>query len=310
MLKRGDRSTKREGGLNRSPVDRQFVSMIILSCLVLFFSASAARADNVVDSIRNKESMLNALWAEIYCEGVMEPEPEEDYNAVGFVDLKGGFRIARLYGTELITYAKVRPYIDINGDFWNNKVKYGPGIRLKPFARYGLILFADYIFGNYYGIDEKDNPNPNHFDGVEAGAAFWQQWGDLPTETMFFWPFTGWREMYGDAIYYQWDRDNIIGTLWAKEGFGCVRLGPLATDLYLRVEALIDRNENYWNNRVQGSVGLRLRPAELDLDLQLSCELVGGHYYDRGGNSEFPANASRSYGGVRVELTYWFGWGF
>ena len=47
--------------------------------------------------------------------------------------------------------------------------------------------------------------------------------------------------------------------------------------------------------RVQGGVGFRLRPAELDLDLQLSCELIGGHYYDRGGSFEFPEDANRSY---------------
>ena len=174
----------------------------------------------------------------------------------------------------------------------------------------GQFLEHAEVFGNYYGIDKEDNPNPQHFDGVEAGAAFWQQWGDLPNETALFWPFTGWREIYGDVIYYQWDQDNIIATLWAKEGFGCVRLGPLTSDLYLRAEALIDLNEDYWNNRVQGSVGLRLRPAELDIELQLSCELIGGYYYDRGGSSEFPEDANRGYGGVRVELTYWFGWGF
>jgi hypothetical protein len=289
---------------------KQLATPIAFFCFTFFLSASVVRADSVLDSIRNKEPILNALWAEIYFEGVIEPEPEEYYNGVAFVDLKGGFRIARFYGAELIVYAKVRPYIDVDGDFWNNKVKYGPGIRLKPFPQYGLILFADYIFGNYYGIDKEDNPNPQHFEGVEAGAAFWQQWGDLPNETALFWPFTGWREIYGDAIYYQWDRDNIIATLWAKEGFGCVRLGPLTSDLYLRTEALIDLNEDYWNNRVQGSVGIRLRPAELDIELQLSCELIGGYYYDRSGTSEFPEDANRSYVGARVELTYWFGWGF
>ena len=98
MNKRGKQSKRKEEVLNRNSVVRQFVRVIMVLCLVFFFSAAAAQADNVVDSIRNKESLLNALWAEIYFEGIIEPEPEADYNGVAFVDLKGGFRIARFYG--------------------------------------------------------------------------------------------------------------------------------------------------------------------------------------------------------------------
>jgi hypothetical protein len=168
-------------------------------------------------------------------------------------------------------------------------------------------MFAEYLFGRYYGVEgENPNPYPERYRGVEAGLAFWQRWGALPEETGFFLPSTGWREVYWDAIYYQRDDDNFIHSFNGKEGFGALRLGPVAVDLYLRANATIDANKDYWNNYIEGGAGLRFRPISEDLDLRLSCELVGGYYLDRDGRYELPYD--REYIGLRVEMTFWFGW--
>ncbi len=277
---------------------------LVLAALLLL--GGTARGDNLFEAARGDAALADAAWGELYIEGVREPSG--DKNFVGFVDLKNGARVARFAGAELLLYGKVRAFKDVNGDFWNNKAFYGPGARLKPFPDWGFYLFCEYLWGNYYGIENKEpNPYSRYFDGLDAGAAFWQRWGTRPDETAFFLPFTGWRELYWDAIYFQRDDDNIIANAQGREGFGCVRMGPIASDLYLRLDGNIDRNKDYWNNRVQGGLGVRFRPVlEFDLDLQISCEVIAGVYNNRDGRYELPYD--KEYVGARLELTYWFGW--
>jgi cellulose synthase/poly-beta-1,6-N-acetylglucosamine synthase-like glycosyltransferase len=278
----------------------------LVLCAALLLGSGARGGDSVVEAIRGDAELADAAWGELYMEAVREPSG--DSNVAGFVDLKDGARVARVFGAELFLYGKARAYKDVNGDYWNNKATYGPGVRLKPFTDWGLYFFAEYLWGNYYGIENKDpNPYAQSFDGVEGGAAFWQRWGARPDETAFFLPFTGYREVYWDAIYIQRDDDNIIANVQGREGLGCLRLGPLASDLYLRLDANIDRNKDYWNNRLQGGLGVRFRPVlDNDVDLQLSCEVIAGVYNDRHGRYELPYD--EEYVGARLELTYWFGW--
>ncbi len=271
----------------------------------LLFSVGISSADTLWDAVRGKKSVLDAHWGEFYVEGVYQPEQDE--NLIGFGDIKDGFRVCRIEGAELLLYGKVRAFKDVNDDFWNNKALYGPGIRLKPFKDYGLYLFAEYLFGNYYGLENKDkNPYSSSFDALETGAAFWQRWGALKEETSFFLPFTGWRELYWDCIYFEQDDYNVIGYFHFREGFGSIDWGPLTNDFYVRVDGTMDRNKDYWNNRVQTGVGVRFRPAIEGHDIQVCCELVGGHYLDRGGRYELPYD--RDYISFRLEMTYWFGW--
>jgi cellulose synthase/poly-beta-1,6-N-acetylglucosamine synthase-like glycosyltransferase len=287
---------------NRRSLFRLFFVLVLLAAIG---SARAADNDTLYGWCNEDATLLGAHWGEVYYEGVFETQQEDNF--VSFADGKAGFRVARALGAELLVYGKLRAFIDTNEDFWNNKAIYGPGVRLKPFPGYGLYLFTEYLYGSYYGIEGRDrNPYPRTFEGLEAGAAFWQRWGTRPAVTSFFPPLTGWRELYWDAIYFQRDDDNIIGALWLREGVGAVRWGPVVTDLYLRLDGMLDRNRDYWNNRIQGGVGVRFRPANEDFDLQLSCEFVGGHYLDREGRFELPFD--REYVGARLELTFWFGW--
>ncbi|HAK97209.1 MAG TPA: hypothetical protein DCM87_20025 [Planctomycetes bacterium] len=275
-------------------------------CAMLWVGTAAGGDGSLADAIAGKRALADAAWGELYIEGVRDPS--EDDNAVGFIDLKNGARVARLWGADLYVYGRLRAYKDINGDFWNNRFSYGPGVRLRPFAGWGMILFADYLWGEYYGIEnEEENPYSRRYRGLESGAAFWQRWGTRPNETAFFLPFTGYRELYWDAIYYARDDDNVIANAQFREAFGCIRAGPLAGDLYFRADGSIDRNKDYWNNRFQGSLGVRVRPVlDIDLDLQVSCEVVAGVYNDRKGRYELPYD--KEYVGARLEVTYWFGW--
>ncbi len=284
---------------NRRSLLRLFVVFILCAL------TTRARGDTLLDYLRGTERLLDSHWGEVYYEGIFESQQKDNF--VSFLDVKTGLRLLRVAGAELSVYGKGRAFVDTNEDFWNNKVIYGPAVRLRPFSRYGLYVFAEYLFGSYYGIEGRDaNPYPKTFDGLEAGAAFWQRWGVRPNKTTLFPPLTGWREVYGDAIYFQRDDDNVIGSLWIREGFGSIQFEPGAADLYLRFDGNFDRNEDYWNNRIEGGIGVRFRPADEELDAQLSCELVGGYYLDRDGRYELPFD--REYLGARLELTVWFGW--
>jgi len=272
---------------------------------LLLFLAGSARADTLLEGIGGERPILDSHWGEFYAEGVYLSR--EDNNVIGMADLKDGFRLARLAGAEVLAYGKARAFMDTQGEFWNNKALFGPGLRVKPFPSLGLHLFAEYLFGTYFGI-EGSTPNPydKTFDGLEGGAAFWQRWGALPKETGFFLPFTGWRELYWDALYFQRDDDNLIGVAQYREGFGAIHFGPVASDIYLRANGGVDLNKDYWNNYVEGSLGVRFRPASDALDMRLAVEFVGGTYIDRDGRYERPYD--KEYIGARVELTLWFGW--
>ncbi len=290
-------------GNARGLVKRLLSKLFLLAVLCVPFHSRAG--DTVVEVIGGEGRLWDAHWGELYYEGIFETQ--QDDNFVSFLDLKSGFRLARLAGAKLMLYGKGRAYIDTNQDFWNNKAVIGPGVRLQPFPAYGLYLFAEYLFGRYYGIEGKDpNPYSQSFQGLEAGAAFWQRWGVLPSETEFFLPFTRWRELYWDAIYYERDAHNFIGTLQAKEGIAAFRWGPVAADLYLRFDASLDKNKYYWNNLIEGMIGLRFRPVNEDIDLDVAFEFSGGHYLERDGPYELPYD--RDFIGARLEVTYWFGW--
>ncbi len=287
-----------------NPAVRSLPSLLLLAAALLL-SPSRARGDTLLESLQYGDPIFDSHWGEAYGEGTFNTF--EDKNFAALFDLKDGFRLARLWDAEFILYGKARAYKDINQEFWNNKALFGPGLRLKPFEKLGLHFFAEYLFGTYYGLEGKTpNPYSQTFHGLEGGAAFWQRWGSLPEETGFFWPFTGWRELYWDAIYFKNDRDNFIATAKGKEGFGAFRAGPILTDFYALFHVSVDRNKYYWNNYLLGGLGLQFRPPWEDIDLNLAVELVGGHYFDRNGPFELPYD--RDFIGVRVELTFWFGW--
>jgi cellulose synthase/poly-beta-1,6-N-acetylglucosamine synthase-like glycosyltransferase len=288
------------GGTSTLPI------LPLVGALFLFLGGSA-RGDTVLEAIRGEKPWLDSHWGELYGSGTFETYKEE--NGVAILDLKDGFRLARLWSSQLFVYGKARAYKDTVGEFWNNKATFGPGIRLRPFESWGLYIFGEYLYGVYYGI-EADTPNPYDptFSGVEAGAAFWQRWGVRLNETRFFLPFTGWRELYADGIYFQRDDDNFIMNAQGREAFGAVRLGPMVTDLYLRLDGAYDSNADFWNNYVQGGLGARFRPASEDWDVHLDVELIGGAFIDRAGRYELTDDFDPEYIGARIELSFWFGW--
>jgi cellulose synthase/poly-beta-1,6-N-acetylglucosamine synthase-like glycosyltransferase len=279
-------------------------TLLLLVAALCFLQAPVVRGGSVLETILYGEPLLDAHVGEVYLEGSYETFHDRDL--VGLLDLKDGLRLMWFYDAQLILFGKARAYKDTANEFWNNKALFGPSLRLKPFSSIGFFFFAEYLFGTYYGIEGRTpNPHPQQFSGLEGGAAFFEQWGELPLETRLYLPFTRWRELYWDAIYFEFDDQNFIANAQGKEGFGTIRLGPILTDLFVGANGSVDVNKDYWNNFAEGTVGVRLRPR-WDLDCRLSVGFVAGHIFDRHGRFELPFD--EDYLGARVELTFWFGW--
>lgn len=257
------------------------------------------------DLVAGRKLGFGALhWGELYGEAIYDHR--NDDNVIGMLDIKDGFRIAPIFGRDLILYGKLRAYKDANRDFWDNRAEVGPGLRIQPIPGLGLVAFGEYLFGWYYGIEGKDpNPYGSHYDGGSAGFLFWQRWGEPAPGVYFYPPFTGWREIYGDAIYFENLRDNVIANIQYKEGFCGFRLDSMPGDLYIRADAVVDRNADYWNNWAQGGIGLRIKPFETP-EVYLAVEGLAGAYFGREGRDENPHDPA--YFTVRVEMTLWHGW--
>ncbi|NQT81540.1 hypothetical protein HQ563_00835 [bacterium] len=255
------------------------------------------------DEMQENESRF---WAEIYSEASYNIEFQQ--NLIGYAELKLGTKIADLAGRPLLPYFLVRPYKDINEDYWNNKTHVGGGLRIKPFEKFGMYLFLEHSWGFFYGI-EGDDPIPSRttFAGLRGGLAFWQRWDNANRngDSRFYLPFTGWREIYGDLIYYQRDRDNVIGNLQIREGFGDFSLFGANAETYLRLDLIGDTNHDFWNNRAYCGLGMRIKPLK-NFDLGISVEYVESSYFGVEGRDPNPYDQFND--GPRVLVAFWHGW--
>ena len=112
-------------------------------------------------------------WGELYSDVTYYRSQRN--NVIGYFSAKVGFRPLKLWISTIDFYATAYLSKDVNKDFWNNKVEYGPGIWFRPI--YDLKLYIEWIWGNYFGIEGLD-PNPynqNYWDR-RMGIIFWIGW--------------------------------------------------------------------------------------------------------------------------------------
>jgi hypothetical protein len=245
------------------------------------------------------------LWGEVYSELVSVEN--DDYNPVFDLVLKQGIHAATLNEQPLDVYIKARILADGKKYYWNNRYEVGMGCRYKPFASLGGILFFELLYGGYTGRETSEDPNPydSGFIDVQAGLAFWQWWGIAPWQAegwAFFPPFLGWRELYGDSIYFDHQDQNWISTIDYKEGIMMSKVGPVVLDAYLCAAGSIDTNKLEWNNFWKVGPGIRMKPFT-NLDLKLSVEYFVGRYF-LGGYEEVDEDINDAV----ITLSFWHGW--
>lgn len=94
-------------------------------------------------------------------------------------------------------------------------------------------------------------------------------------------PFTPWADMYSSFGYYSRYQDGI-GYLQGRAGLRVLEVSKTAGDVYLRGDLVRDTEKQFYNNEIEGSVGLRIIP-DVDWGFYLVGEFHRGTYWDVGG---------------------------
>lgn len=98
-------------------------------------------------------------------------------NVIGYFHAKSGLHLFRFWKSAIDGYGAIYSMKDINKDFWNNKVEFGPGIWLKPVPNLDLKVFVEWLQGYYFGIAGEDpNPYSQRYRDRRAGIIFWIGW--------------------------------------------------------------------------------------------------------------------------------------
>ena len=117
------------------------------------------------------------FWDEIYSD--ITYYKRDDDNIIGYLNVKAGARLLRIHKTVLDYYFVSYSMFDKHGDFWNNKIDFGIGFRLKPWADFELSLFTEALKCEYVDRDGRyENPYPAVFNDVRIGLLFWYGIGD------------------------------------------------------------------------------------------------------------------------------------
>ncbi|MFP4379054.1 MAG: hypothetical protein ACLFUS_01015 [Candidatus Sumerlaeia bacterium] len=263
--------------------------------------AGQSDAPRVASTLR--DNLAKKLWAELYFQ--TEYSSHDDDNIIFDAWAKQGYRLYENEGRFWDVYIKERYLIDDNRDYWNNRVEAALGTRLKPFRKYGLILFLEGIWGAY---TERQGADPNEdttaYTDLQAGYAFWQWLGRYLWQAEgaeFFAPFTGWREVYSDGIYYNRDNHNYIVTFDYKEGLMLGNFPWFNMDAFAAFQAGIDTQGDYWNNYLEIGPGIRFQPIK-SLDMKISFEYFFGHYYTGHIHED---NEDAFYRDFAITLSFW-----
>jgi hypothetical protein len=66
---------------------------------------------------------------------------------------------------------------DVNKDFWNNRIDFGPGIWFRPVLHFGFKFFIEWLQGYYFDVKGKYyNPHPKQYNDRRMGIIFWYGW--------------------------------------------------------------------------------------------------------------------------------------
>jgi hypothetical protein len=248
--------------------------------------------------------LAGRLWGEVYSSVVAEQSLQ--YDVIGDVFVKQGLHLFKTDSQQLDVYAKTRLNVDVDGRYYYNRWEAGMGLRYRPFAGYGLYAYVEGLLNAYLGRELPDEPNP--YDSwtvsLQGGLTFWQWWGRQPWQIdgpEFYFPFTGWRELYADAIYYG-NTDNFIATLDYKEGLMLFPAGPLLFDAYIATELGADVHGDPWYHFAKIGPGFRVKPFS-KLDLKISAEYFMGRY-TKGGFG----NTDAGIADFKFTIALWHGW--
>jgi hypothetical protein len=120
-------------------------------------------------------SLKPRFWGDLY--GDVSYYREQRNNCIGYFHSKLGFRLIRFWKADVCGYGVMYLAKDINEDFWNNKIEGGAGIWLSPIPDLDFKMYAEWLFGSYFGIEGVDpNPYAQQYRDRRIGILFWIGW--------------------------------------------------------------------------------------------------------------------------------------
>jgi hypothetical protein len=269
---------------------------VLLLFLILMCPAAPVRAGSVQGP---------TLFTELYNETISLGR--ENRNLITMTQALQGVRTRFAGLTTVYLYLKQRLGGDSDRDYWNNRGELMVGARARFFEKIYLALFAEYIQGKYFDLENPHyrNPYEPNYEDLRYGLIFWQGWDKawVVPETGRF-PLSLWEEVYTELIHFRRDRNNDIGFLKLKAGLRMLQVHRTVAGLYAVHHLNLDINGDFWNNRAELGLGTRIRPWT-GSGLCLFAEYLRGAYLDRDGLYVNPYPTR--YDEFRVGLTFWYG---
>jgi hypothetical protein len=177
--------------------------------------------------------------------------------------------------------------------FSDNFILLAPGIRIIPFGGMTLDLSA----GLAYNTKLYEDRSRTQGD-VRAVASYGLGIYPIPTSSdRLRFDGTFFADAGISAGYYS-RYDNGIAYLQGRTGVRLLELGPSAFDPYIRVDFAADTRREFYNNFVEGGLGIRVIPHHA-WGVNILFEAKRGLYV---GNSRLLASDGSSYGTVRLFL--------
>ena len=114
-----------------------------------------------------------------------------------------------------------------------------------------------------------------------------------------------WGEFYDESTASQKTKDNFITFAHIRKGLKLPLTSRLSIESYILLRYGKDLNRDFWNNRFEAGLGLRIRFSH-KIFLAWYTELIAGRYLKI--PDEFPQAAKAAYGDFRSGLIFWYGW--
>lgn len=270
---------------------------MISSVTIIFQLAFSAGISQALPDLKT------GFFAEVYDETIYMRN--ENRNTITMAQMLEGLRVRAPKNIKWDTYIKFRYGNDANRDFWNNRVEFMAGTRVRFFTKVYLALYSEYVMGEYLKRNDELSAYSLTYEDVRHGLIFWHGWDGDPYQEDFELPFSGWSEVYADLTYLKRDRHNLILFFDGKLGMRILRYNQFNLTPYVTTYLHCDANADFWNNRYAYGAGIRLMPYD-DLDIQIRIEYLWGGYFDRKGDYDNPY--SKIYQDFRIGLFFWHGW--
>lgn len=160
--------------------------------------------------------------------------------------------------------------------YFDNFLTIGAGMRIRPFARVGLVLLTE--VGRAYDLIEQDRERWR--GDARAGAIYYSAWGTRSAcPAALSAPWRPVLDVYGEALYFSRYDDNVISTLRVRPGLRVLEAATMSLDAQLHAFGMVDTNREDFNNFVEFGPGAAFTPDRRRA-IRVGWETVWRHFRD------------------------------